>query len=523
MSQQDHSHRGVQVERVPAGLWAGAITLDPAHDASRRAFLRRAAAFGIGFAGLSAAFVRGAFADEVARMGAGGAAAAAGEGAAGGAGFGFGPLVRDPAGIFDLPEGFTYEVISRAGEEMDDGLLVPGRPDGMAAFAGEDGMTIVVRNHELSPGEPELGPFGRGNDRLGRLASSRVYDRGHGSTPSIGGTTTLVYDTTGRRVVSQRLSLAGTNRNCAGGPTPWGSWLTCEEDVTPRGGPAEKMHGYVFEVVASSRECADPVPIREMGRFNHEAVCVDPRTGIVYLTEDRLDGLLYRFVPKERGKLHRGGSLEALVIRDAPQRDTRNWSESDRAREGMGVVGGDARAVALGARFECDWIALDDVDTAKDDLRERGFAAGAARFARGEGMWWGRDGAYFACTSGGAKGLGQLWRYTPGEDEGAPASAGKPAPGGVVELLIEPNDARVIANADNLTVSPAGDLVVCEDGKGPNRLLLVSPRGEVAPLAVNRLSLSELAGVCFSPDGTTLFVNIQHDHMTLAVRGPFRR
>jgi secreted PhoX family phosphatase len=494
------------------------MAIDHAQDASRRAFLRRAAAFGIGFAGLSAAFVRGAFADEAARMGIGGAAGGGGSG-----GFGFGPLVRDPAGIFDLPEGFTYEVISRAGEEMDDGLLVPGRPDGMAAFAGEDGMTIVVRNHELSAGEPELGPFGRGNDRLGRLASSKVYDRGHGSTPSIGGTTTLVYDTVGRRVVSQRLSLAGTNRNCAGGPTPWGSWLTCEEDVTPRGGPAEKMHGYVFEVVASSRECADPVPIREMGRFNHEAVCVDPKTGIVYLTEDRLDGLLYRFVPKERGKLHRGGSLEALVVRGAPRRDTRNWSEADRAREGVGAVGGDVRAVGIGDRFECDWIVLDDVDTAADDLRERGFALGAARFARGEGMWWGRDGAYFACTAGGAKGLGQLWRYTPGEDEGEPASAGKPARGGVVELLIEPNDARVVANADNLTVSPSGDLVVCEDGKGPNRLLLVSPRGEVVPLAINRLSASELAGVCFSPDGTTLFVNIQHDHMTLAVRGPFRR
>lgn len=475
-------------------------------EVSRRMFMRRAAAFSAGFAGLRLAY------GPMSRAMAGSASAEPFTG--------YGEPLADPAGVFDLPSGFRYDIISRAGERMADGLLVPGRPDGMAAFAAAAGITIIVRNHELSPSEGSIGAFGSKGGGLNSIPASKVYDRGQGLDPGLGGTTTLVYDTRSGKLVTQFMSLAGTYRNCAGGPTPWGTWLTCEEDVTPRGGSTEKMHGYVFEVPASTKVAlADPVPIKAMGRFNHEAVCVDPSSGIVYLTEDRHDGLLYRFVPKVRGEMHKGGSLEALVVTGAPKRDTRNWTEDQRKGDGPG----DATPIAIGATLACEWMLLDNIDPPSDDLRHRGFAAGAARFGRGEGMWWGHSAAYFACTGGGVKQLGQLWRYMPSAAEATPATRGHNTPGGTIELFVEPNDAHVVRNADNITVAPNGDLFVCEDSAKDNRLLRVTPEGRVSTFAHNRLSGSELAGVCFSPDNSTMFVNIQHDHLTLAIRGPFAR
>lgn len=471
-------------------------------DLTRRTFMRRAAAFSLGFGGLRLAY--GPMSHAM----------------AGEAGLfqGYGEVLRDATGILDLPKGFTYEIISRAGQKMADGLLVPGRPDGMAAFAASAGVTVVVCNHELSPGEQAIGAFAPKGAGLTSVPASKVFDRGQGLEPSIGGTTNLVYDTRSGKLMSQFMSLAGTNRNCAGGPTPWGTWLTCEEDVTPRGGSAEKSHGWIFEVPATTKVgLADPVPIKAMGRFNHEAVCVDPSTGIVYLTEDRTDGLLYRYVPSAPGELHKGGSLEVLVVTGAPKRDTRNWTEEQR----KGDAPGDAAPIAVGQRMACEWMLIEDVESPKDDLRHRGFDAGAARFGRGEGMWWGQNAAYFACTSGGPAQLGQLWRYIPASGEVTPATKGKNAPGGTLELFVEPNDARVVHNADNITVAPNGDLFVCEDNGEDNRILRVTPDGKVSMFARNRLSGSELAGVCFAPDNSTMFVNIQHDHLTLAIRGPF--
>jgi uncharacterized protein len=192
---------------------------------------------------------------------------------------GYGALVPDPNKIFDLPKGFSYRVISRAGETMVDGFLVPGMFDGTA------GKTILIRNHELTPDTKAIGPFGPNNTLFPRVQRELLYDAGSGQLPGLGGTTTLVYDTRTAKLDHQFLSLAGTHRNCAGGLTPWNTWITCEESVAPKGGPIEKDHGYNFEVPATATPKLHPaIPLKEMGRFNHEAVAVDPKSGIVYQT-----------------------------------------------------------------------------------------------------------------------------------------------------------------------------------------------------------------------------------------------
>jgi secreted PhoX family phosphatase len=415
------------------------------------------------------------------------------------------PLVRDPAGLLDLPAGFAYRIVSRTGETMSDGLHVPGAPDGMAAFAGPDGKTIVVRNHELTNTPPAIGPYGPENVLFANVPPQDVYDRGNGTRPALGGTTTFVWDTRAKRLESQFQSLAGTIRNCAGGPTPWSSWISCEEATQYPTQGTEREHGWNFEVPASvKQERVVPVPLKAMGRFNHEAVAVDPVSGCVYQTEDREDGLFYRFVPKERTNLAAGGKLQAFKVCACKfGLDVRNWT---------------ARNAMPGELIAAEWVDLDDVESPSDDLRLRGAALGAAPFARGEGMWRGADGIYFACTSGGTNRKGQIFRYLPGAYEGTPRDEENP---GNLELFVEPDDDTKLDMGDNLTVAPWGELVVCEDGPGEQFLRLVDRNGEVWPLARNAANQSEFAGATFSPDGSTLFVNVQVPGMTLAVTGPW--
>ncbi|MEM8864119.1 MAG: alkaline phosphatase PhoX [Planctomycetota bacterium] len=460
---------------------------------TRRDFFTTSATLAAGFAGLRLASTpRGSAAE---------ATTATARTTRGAVGEGFGPLLDDPQGLIDLPRGFSYQVISRVGDEMDDGLLLPGYPDGMTALPGPDGLTLVMRNHELYPGQTTA--FGEAGERLGKVDITKLYDPGDGQLPCAGGVSTLVYDTKQKRVVRQFLRLGGTSRNCAGGPTPWGSWITCEETVdsptyTDRQGyQCARDHGYAFDVPATAEpELLKAEPLRAMGRFRREAVAVDPESGAVYQTEDINDGAFYRFLPNEPGNLAAGGKLHALAIKGEPQLDTRNWQEA---------------LVVAGEPKEVEWIDLDDPESPNDDLRYRAFAAGGARFARGEGIWWSEGGAYFACTSGGQAEIGQLWRYE------ADSSGG----GGTLELFIEPNDSNLIENADNLTGAPWGDLVVCEDRQGDVvRLIGVTPDGELYPLANNR-ARCEFAGVCFSPDQSTLFVNLQYPGLTLAITGPW--
>lgn len=419
---------------------------------------------------------------------------------------GYGPLVDDARGLIRVPRGFHYTVISRAGEEMADGLLVPGMHDGMCAFPGPDGLTLLVRNHEIESAWVKDSPYGPNHDRLGRVDPSKIYDLGRGIAPNLGGTTTLVFDPRTQQLVRHFLSLAGTVRNCAGGPTPWGTWVSCEEMNAQPEPNAEKPHGFNFEVRPSVEPgLVDPVPLEAMGRFRHEAIAVDPKSGVVYETEDLGDGLVYRFIPHKPGHLAAGGRLQALGLVDPAIKDTRNWDVS-RLREGE----------ALPVR----WIDLDDPEAPADDLRVRGAAAGAAVFARGEGAWASDSSVYLAMTNGGRKLLGQIFRYFPSPYEGTSREAEAP---GHLQLFAEPNDSDLLRNCDNLAMTPWGDLLICEDHDYACRLLGVTPRGEFYVIAENPDPKHELAGVCFSPDGSTLFFNVQKPGYTVAITGPWDR
>jgi uncharacterized protein len=404
--------------------------------------------------------------------------------------FGYGALLPDPKGLLDLPQGFSYRVISRAGEPMDDGLFVPQRADGMGCFPAGAGRVLLVRNHENN--ELDQGAFGPGFALASKADPAKVYDR-QGDVPLPGGTTTLLYDPATGRTLRQHLSLAGTRVNCAGGITPRRSWLTCEETVDAGGG--SKTHGWVFEVPADARGLADPAPLTGMGRFVHEATCTDPATGVVYLTEDSQDALFYRFLPNDPRALAKGGRLQALSVEGLE--DARNWSE---------------RTWSAGDRRRVRWIDLDGVDSADNDLRHRGHARGATRFAREEGIWWGDGELFFACTSGGVRRDGQIMRYRP---DGADT--------GELQLFLESDNPALLRMCDNLTVAPFGHLIVCEDRarNETNYLRGVTADGRLYTLARNAGSDSEFAGACFSPDGSTLFVNLQEDGLTLAIAGPW--
>lgn len=412
----------------------------------------------------------------------------------------FGPLRRDPAGVIDLPEGFGYRVLARQGDRMADGFRTPGLPDGMEVFPGDDGKLILVCNHELDLSSGSVGPFAD-NSRLPEgFDPALCYDGGEGGrNPHLGGTTNIVFDPAEGKAVSQFLSLVGTDRNCAGGPMPWGSWITCEEpgDLTSARG---RKHGWCFEVKATAEPGLQrPVPLKALGRFRHEAVALGAGGGALYLTEDRNDGLLYRFLPEKKGDLSKG-RLQALVVVGRPSADLRNYDPASKWPE-------------QGEKLKVTWIDLDDVEAPRDDLRVRGHREGAACFARGEGIHLVGESLYICCTDGGPSRRGQIFKLDPGDD------------GDTLELFLQPEKSDLLTNGDNLCPAPWGDIVVCEDlidarFSPAAHVRCVTPDGKIFTLARNRKG-GEFAGGCFSPDGKWFFVNIMSAGLTLAVTGPW--
>ena len=399
----------------------------------------------------------------------------------------YGPLVPDPAGMLDLPRGFSYRLLSSLGNAMTDGCTVPDKADGMGCFSLGNDEIVLIRNHELVPADDAGGVLAKGfGTRDGAIVP--------------GGTTSIVLDATTLEVKREFRSLAGTIRNCSGGITPWGSWLTCEEAPT---GPGQRFgeglaenHGWVFEVPANATGLIDAVPLKAMGRFNHEAACIDPRTGIVYLSEDRDDSVLYRFVPTTPGRLGDGGLLQAMVVEGLS--DTRNWTSAE---------------MAVGSRHTVRWIDCDDVESPNDDLRSRAAAKGAAVVARGEGIHTGTDEIFVCSTNGGQRKLGQILRLVPG-------TGGEPDQ---IELFFESQSKDQFNYGDNLTVGPNGHLIVCEDQYTEvvdNHLRGITPDGRAYTLGRLRMQ-TELAGGCFSPDGKWFFVNAYSPTRTLAITGPW--
>jgi secreted PhoX family phosphatase len=388
--------------------------------------------------------------------------------------FSMGPLVPDPQGRLDLPEGFSYAVLDQGGQTMSDGYRVPGNPDGMACFPHTNGTYVLLRNHELTVSS--RGPYLPGGAPPRGVPPPEAYD-----SAMVGGVTRVVIDAKTHTRVSSNLVLVGTAQNCAGGPSPWG-WLSCEEWF-------DSTHGYTFLCPAGASHVTMPHRIPGYGHFRHEGAAVDPRDNVAYLTEDRTDSAFYRFVPDDPGAPF-VGRLQALRIVGRNDLST-------------------ATGLSVGDELEVAWVDVGDPNPVDDTLRSTARAAGAASFSRGEGIWYSDGIVYFAATSGGPLGSGQVFALKPARD------------GGVLRLVAQSEDHEVLDGPDNVCMTPFGDLFLCEDGfsGGENFLRGLTPEGTLYDFA--HTTLSELAGACFSPDGSALFVNIWGADMTLVVTGPF--
>ncbi|WP_320783617.1 alkaline phosphatase PhoX [Streptomyces sp. CRN 30] len=454
-------------------------------SATRREVLARSGALGAGIA------FSGALAELFT-----GTAAADGLGHSG-----YGPLVPDPDGLLDLPKGFRYEVLSREGDRLRSGEGdVPGNHDGMSAFDGRHGRVHLVRNHEnrvtARSGVPTV--EGLTYDPVGK-----------------GGCTALTLDRHGE-VVGERVAIAGTAVNCAGGPTPWGTWLTCEETEDKAGTNGyTKDHGFIFEVDPVDPHRTGAYPLTAMGRFQHEAIAVDPGRGIVYETEDAFDkpfGLFYRFLPARplggTGSLRAGGRLQAMRVPGVP--DLSSIQETGATFDGI------------------EWVDVPDTQAVHTPIRLQDFGRrGITHAQKLEGCYWGGRCVYFVSSfahsaqGSAADHYGQIWRYDPERHRLTLVIVFGPA-----------TDVRLPGESpDNICLAPGGGLMVCEDGDGAQHVYGVTRRGEVYAVARNAQNTGtpeapeygEFAGVTFSPDGGTMYVNCYAPGTTFAVTGPWRR
>lgn len=424
---------------------------------------------------------------------------------------GFGELIPTAAKntgetYLALPKGFDYNVIGKVKSVMSDGRPTPAAHDGMWTFKVKNELRIV-RNHEIAGGRvPKPG---------NAIGSGNHYDETAG-----GGTTTLVINAKTREIVRDFVSLSGTLINCSGGPTPWGSWISCEENTlgkeirtTSTGlkiGGFPKPHGYCFEVSASANNNITPIPLTAMGRFEHETVAVCKKTGFVYLTEDYSPCGFYRFIPKRNKRLAEGGTLQMLAVKDKPGYDTRSGQKQ-------------------GMTFAVNWVAIDNPDPPETDVDtqavfKQGKAKGAGSFARLEGSCSDDKGnIYFISTSGGDNKGGQIWHYAPvNRDEGR------------LTLMFESPSREILDMPDNVCLRPKSkQLFLCEDsdyvgegGTPDNFVRILTPTGQIADFAKNvsaDFSKSEFAGSTFTKDGKTFFVNMQGAGVTFAIWGDWDR
>ena len=421
---------------------------------------------------------------------------------------GYGPF--KPAGKeLALPAGFTYRTFGAAGTRMSDGLPTPGCHDGQAVFAAGRGRVRLIRNHELDLDIPGIGQRA--------LGERNAYDR---AAPA--GCTSSLYDLGTGRLVESFLVLNGTLDNCSGARTPWGSWLSCEETTDGVGAGYEKPHGYVFEVSSGAQGPVQPVPLRAMGRFEHETAPVDPTTGIVYMTEDNGDpgDGFYRFIPRRPGQLAAGGRLQMLAVTGEREYDS-------------------ATGQRVGEVLDTHWVDIDEPDPsdAEDNpgsVYSQGRAKGGCRFLGLEGSAWTAGGVTFVASEAGDSENGQVWRYVPtGHDTGK------------LQLLFESPNSKTLNQPDTVGVAPDGTILLAEDGDGEdadggdNWLRVLTPAGGIANLAkvIAPLDLhywdpedfpeagptgaSELAGAAFTPDGQHLFINVQYPGVTCVITGPW--
>lgn len=459
--------------------------------ATRRDFLKGAGATALGAAGASAlaAFAPRAHASPVPD------------------GFDWGEPVPDPnlVPVLDLPPGFSYRVLLRRNDRMSDGIRRPGLPDLNIALPRENDEILLVTSHEILWIHAIFDFLNAFNPAKQTPILHRRGDR----PTSTGGCTATLLDRN-LDVIETNVIASDMMGNCSGGPTPWGTVLTGEENSQwVRGDGTRFGYGYIYEVDPTGN--SRPVRIPEMGRFSHEGAAVDPETGIVYLTEDDRPACLYRFVPDTPdwdsggGHLDAGGVLQAFVEDPRP-----GWVDIDRpAPQELEL---DQLPWNLGPATAIinSFLRPDQRRTAR-----QGLAKGARRFARLEGIRYHDGGIYFAET---AIGCGRVWRFDISAETLTIVAEGADGP---ESLLCMP---------DNLAIHPTTHAIAITEDKddtkmritGANRIMVLTPDGDhLAPLGVVRNGF-EPTGVEWSPNGNALFVNIMGGpDLTLAIEGPF--